>query len=369
MPRLASLDILRGLDLFLLVFLQPVLWALLTQAGTPASLALLHHFDHEVWEGFRFWDLVMPLFLFMSGTSLPFAFSRHLRGEAPKSEAYRRIARRCLLLFLLGMVVQGNLLTFRPSCFLYYTNTLQAIASGYLIASLLLLHLSFRKQIWAIVCLLAAYTIPSMLWGDFTPEGNLACRIDAWVMGSHRGDPTYAWLLPTLNFGVTVSLGSLAGQVIRNHWKQSSGPHPMENGRPCASRAAWQLALTGILLAVLGLVWSQWFGMPVIKRIWTSSMVLYSGGLCFLLMAVFHYVIDVCRWQRPLGWLKIYGMNSIVAYMLGEVVDFRSVVHSLSYGLAPWLADRYPAWLTFGNFLLLFFLLWGMYRCKVFIKV
>ena len=108
--RLSSLDALRGLVLFLLVFLQPALWSLLTRLGTPAATALLYHFDHEVWEGFRFWDLIMPLFLFMSGTSMPFSFAKFLRGEAPMREAYRKVGRRFVILFLLGMVVQGNLL-------------------------------------------------------------------------------------------------------------------------------------------------------------------------------------------------------------------------------------------------------------------
>ena len=108
--RLSSLDALRGLVLFLLVFLQPALWSLLTRLGTPAATALLYHFDHEVWEGFRCWDLIMPLFLFMSGTSMPFSFAKFLRGDAPKSEAYRKVGRRFVILFLLGMVVQGNLL-------------------------------------------------------------------------------------------------------------------------------------------------------------------------------------------------------------------------------------------------------------------
>ena len=70
--RLASLDILRGFDLFLLVFFQPVLWVLARQLDVPFLNGILYQFDHEVWEGFRFWDLVMPLFLFMTGASMPF---------------------------------------------------------------------------------------------------------------------------------------------------------------------------------------------------------------------------------------------------------------------------------------------------------
>ena len=74
--RLASLDILRGFDLFLLVFFQPVFVALVRQLNLPFLDEVLYQLDHEVWEGFRFWDLVMPLFLFMTGASIPFSLSK-----------------------------------------------------------------------------------------------------------------------------------------------------------------------------------------------------------------------------------------------------------------------------------------------------
>ena len=92
--RLASLDILRGFDLFLLVFFQPV-------------------FDHESWIGFRFWDLVMPLFLFMTGASMPFSFSK-FKNAPNKWHIYRKIIKRFVLLFIFGMIVQGNLLGLNP---------------------------------------------------------------------------------------------------------------------------------------------------------------------------------------------------------------------------------------------------------------
>ncbi len=351
--RLSSLDVLRGFDLFLLVFFQPVLLQFLSHIDSPVASALLYHFDHEVWEGFRFWDLVMPLFLFMSGISMPFAFSRFLRGEAPKSAAYRKVLRRFVILFLLGMVVQGNLLGLNCSAIYIYTNTLQAIATGYLIAAILLLHFRWRGQILGILLLLLGYAIPMTLWGDFTLEGNLACRIDGMILGRFQGDPTYAWVLPSLTFGVTVTLGAVAGQMIRQ------GKH---RGRTCLT-----LALVGIALVLAGWLWG--FHMPIIKRIWTCSMTLLSAGYCFLLMAAFYGWIDVLGHHRGLEWLKFYGMNSIVAYMLGEVVSFRSIVHSVSYGLQPILGCQYDTWLTFGNFLILFFILRWMYRHQVFVKI
>lgn len=354
-PRLISLDILRGADLFLLVFLQPVMWQFLIRTDAPWATTLLYHLDHEVWQGFRFWDIVMPLFLFMSGASMPFSFSKYLRGGISRRPAYIKVLRRFVILFLLGMAVQGNLLGFDPDAIYIYTNTLQAIATGYLITAVIMLNLSWRRgQTAAAALLLAAYAIPMTITGDYTPEGNLACRIDSTILGRFRGDPTYAWILSSLNFGVTVWLGSACGQFIKNSKKKSG-------------KTALHLALAGLGLIAAGHLWG--LSMPVIKRIWTCSMTLLSGGYCFLLMAAFYYWIDVKGHVRGLQWLKVYGMNSIAAYMLGEVVNFRSAVHSVSYGLARWLGDYYDVWLTFGNFLVVFLILRAMYRAGIFVKV
>ena len=108
---------------------------------------------------------------------------------------------------------------------------------------------------------------------------------------------------------------------------------------------------------------------PVNKHLWTTSMTLISGGWCWALMALFYWLVDVKGWSRGLGWLKIYGTNSIVAYMLGEVVNFRSIVQSLSYGLQPYLGDWYNVWLAFGNYLIIFLILRAMYKARVFVKI
>lgn len=355
--RLASLDILRGFDLFMLLFFQPVLDAIGRAAPSPWLDKILYQFNHEVWEGFRAWDLVMPLFLFMVGASMPFAFSRYrAMGRAGIRQAYRRVARRFIALFLLGMIVQGNLLGLDLSAIYIYTNTLQAIAFGYLISAIILLHCGLRGQIAATVALLIIYWIPMRFCGDYTLEGSFAYMVDALVIGPFRGDHSYTWIWSSLTFGATVMTGVLAGQLMRNDWHL---PRP---------RIAAMLLAGGLLLVGLGLLWS--LEMPIIKRIWTSSMTLFSSGLCFLLMGVFYWWIDCLGHSRGLGWLKVYGMNPITAYMIGEVISFRSVVASVSYGLPHLIGDAwYSAWLTFGNALILYFILLVMYRRHIFLKV
>lgn len=173
--RLASLDILRGFDLFLLVFLQPVLVSLGACVDSSVMNAVLYQFDHEVWEGFRFWDLVMPLFLFMTGVSMPFSFSKYEREEN-RWFIYKKVLRRFVILFLLGMVVQGNLLGLDFKYIRLYSNTLQAIAAGYLIAALIQLNFSLKGQIGVTFLLLLAYWFPMTFWGGISRRKGILPR-------------------------------------------------------------------------------------------------------------------------------------------------------------------------------------------------
>lgn len=354
--RLASLDILRGFDLFLLVFLQPVFIGLGSLPHAEWFDSVLHQLDHEVWEGFRCWDLVMPLFLFMTGAAMPFSFSRYLGGQRPDGAIYRKIFRRFLILFLLGMVVQGNLLGFNFNYIYFYTNTLQAIATGYLLSALIILNIrNVRGQLIATAALLAVYSVPMHLWGDFSRGGNFANAVDSVILGRFRGDPSYTWVWSSLTFTVTVMLGYFAGRLIKN-------------GRAKETRTALTLLAIGVVLVGAGYLWS--LHQPVIKRLWTGSMTLLSGGYCFLLMSAFFYWIDVRGHHCGLDWLKIYGMNSIAAYIMGEVINFRSIARSLTYGLEQYLGPQaYGVWLTFANFLIVFLILRWMYRRGIYLKI
>lgn len=367
--RLESLDILRGLDMFLLVFLQPVLLALGGLIDSPVFRAVLGQLDHAVWDGFLLWDLVMPLFLFMSGVAIPFAMSRYADGRSPKGDALIKIARRFVLLFLLGMVVQGNLLALDPHRIYIFTNTLQAIAVGYAVAALAQLYMSFRSRTLLCVALLVIYWIPMAIVGDYTPQGNFAETIDRAVLGRFRDGVSYdesgvwhfadwynyTWIWSSLTFGATVLTGSLAGQIIRRYGARRL-------------KAAAVLAIAGAALTVAGLVWGLWH--PIIKRLWTSSMVLYSSGLCTLLLALAYYFVDCKGHGRGLRWLKIYGCNAIAAYIMGECINFRSVVNSLTYGLGHLMSPQaYEALLTLGNFSVVFLILLALYRLKIYIRI
>ena len=371
--RLESLDVLRGFDLFLLVGLEMVMHHLANAVNTPTFHSFMQCFTHADWEGFSSWDLVMPLFMFMSGITIPFALSRYKNTTEPL-KVYRRILKRVILLWIFGMMCQGNLLGLDPNRIYIYSNTLQSIAMGYLISSLLFLHTRIRTQIIIAVLLLLGFwgameiiTVSNYGGGNYTPDGNLAEWIDREVLGRFRDGASvvndevvflksyrYTWILSSLNFGVTVLTGTFAGYILKNkEWTPQR-------------KLAW-LVIMGMAMVTIGWIWGIWH--PVIKKIWTSSMVLVSSGYCFLLMALFYYMIDYKGWKKHTDWLKVYGMNSIVAYMLMMCINFSCIGNSLFHGLKPYIGDYYQVLISLSNAILIYFILWRMYKKQIFLRV
>ncbi|MBR1469499.1 MAG: DUF5009 domain-containing protein [Prevotella sp.] len=370
--RLDSLDALRGFDLILLVVFEEFLWKLRPAVNAPWFETLMQQFTHKEWQGFSAWDLVMPLFMFMSGITIPYSLSKYRNGS-DCSGLYRRLARRFLLLWLLGMVCQGNLLGLDPRHIYLFSNTLQAIAVGYLFSAILFLNTRLKTQIAIAAGLLLTFwaamefiTLGGFGGGNYTPEGNLAEGIDRMVLGRFRDGAeavngsvvfmqgyNYTWILSSLNFIATVMTGLFAGTIIKSDMAQR--------------RKLLLLFGIGLLMAACG--WLMDGIHPVVKRIWTSSMVLVSSGYCFLLTWLFYYWIDCRGHRRGLTLLKIYGMNSITAYVVSLVVNFSSVSHSLLHGLETYAGAYYPALLMLSNAAIVFGILLILYRNKIFLRV
>ena len=348
--RLNSLDILRGFDIFVLVCFGPLLkWASQKYACIPVCIETQFH--HVKWEGFAFWDIIMPLFMFMAGAAMPFSFAKY-NG----SGTYIRIFRRVLMLFFLGMLVQGNLLTakfwqtFDISILRFYSNTLQAIAVGYLISSIFLLNFKIRGQIIATLTIFILYWVLLTFCGDYTPKGNFAYYVDAIVLGKFRSASSeYTWVLSSLNFGVTVMLGVFCGHIMRRQNTKTSN--------------AISMFVFALILLAIGYLLS--FQTPIIKKIWNSSFTLWSGGLCVLLMATFYYVVDCLNFSKGINWLKIYGMNAIAAYMLYSLTKIYVFPASFEKNLPTIIVEFY----TPIQCVLIFAVLYTMYKTKTFLKV
>ena len=371
--RLESLDVLRGFDLFLLVGLETVMHHLSSAINTPSFHSFMWCFTHVQWEGFSTWDMIMPLFMFMSGITIPFALSRY-KDEKDKSLIYRRILKRVVLLWVFGMMCQGNLLGLNPDRIYFYSNTLQAIATGYLISALLYLHTSIRTQIITAILLLLGFwgamefiTVSGYGGGNYTPDGNLAEWIDREVLGRFRDGASvvngetvfpdwyrYTWILSSLNFGVTVLTGTFAGYILKD--KELN-----------AQKKLAYLLIIGSSMIAISQIWGIWH--PVIKKIWTGSMTLLSSGYCFLLMALFYYIVDYKGWKKYTQWLKVYGMNSIVAYMLAMCVNFSCIGHSLFHGLEQYLGEYYQVLLSISNAAIIYAILYYMFKKQIFLRV
>ncbi len=367
--RLASLDILRGMDLFLLLAAGPVIHTFLRINTSPVWDGVRQQVSHVAWEGFVLWDIIMPLFMFVSGATIPFSMAKYREGERPGKAFHLKLLKRFCLLFFLGWIVQGNLLNLDFKVFHPFANTLQAIAVGYVFAALAFVYLGKRGSwVFGSLCF-AAYILVFVVFGNMNldPQGNVAMVIDKAVLGSHRdgviwnsdGSWTwnegyqYTWILSSLNFIVTVMLGCYAGTIL----KDTSRTKPVRG---------LLLAATGASLVVLGVALGSWF--PIIKKIWSSSMTLYSGGICCLALAVVYFVVDVWGKSKGLNWLKYFGMNSIAAYCIGEVINFSSVSKSLLHGFEGLTGDYYSLVVTVANVTILFLILRLMYKRGIFLK-
>jgi predicted acyltransferase len=264
------------------------------------------------------------------------------------------------VLFVLGMIAQGNLLAFDLSKFHVYSNTLQAIAAGYLISAVALVELPVRGQAALAGALLVVYwllmafvPVPGYGAGVITPKGNLAMWVDEALLGSLRDGTTYTWILSGLAFGGTVLVGVLAGHLLRS---------PL----PGPKKALW-LAVAGLGCLLGGWLWG--FVFPIIKHIYSSSMVLWSSGWSLLLLALFYGAIDVLGCKRLAFPLTVIGMNAIVAYMAPRFVNFGEISKAAFGGLAGQLGDLGPLLLAFGRVGALWLALYYLYRKRTFVRI
>lgn len=371
MKRLESLDILRGMDLFLLTVLGPIVLLLAKTGDYSWESIILPQFRHADWAGFTLWDIIMPLFMFMAGATIPFSLEKYRTAEGNRFKVYSRIFRRFIALWILGMIVQGHLLDFDWSVLRFFSNTLQAIAVGYLFSALFFLWFKPGIQIGIAVVLLTAFWILCMTsgHGDFSEHGNICEIVDNTVLGSHRDQAavtengeivfnpeySYTWILSSINFIVTVMTGTFAGMILKT-------------GEWTEKKKILTMLSAGTGMVVAGWLWG--LQMPVIKKIWTSSMVLVSSGYCFLLLATVYYVVDYRKKGRWLQWFKIWGMNSILAYVMHQVIKFTSIPQSIFHGLEQFTGPEwYRLIIGVSCALIEFIILRYCYKNKIYLKV
>jgi len=369
--RVISIDALRGFDMFWIVGGWYIFNGLHVALNNPATAFISTQLEHVKWEGFVFEDLIMPLFLFIVGVVMPFSFHKRLARGDGKARLYFHIVLRSVILFVLGMIAQGDLLALDSSKLKLYCNTLQAIAAGYLISAVIMLNLRVVWQIVATAALLLLFwglmelvPVPGYGAGVLEQDANLARYIDNLVLGRFDDGLNYTWILSSMTFAGTVMLGVMAGHLLRSD--RSGG------------KKVLLLLAAGLGCLLAGSLWGGWFfgigkfysGLfPIIKRLWTSSFVLFAGGLSFLLLALFYLVIDVWRLKKWAFPLVVIGTNAIFVYMATHLWNFRSIagrfVHGLDQFVGPWKDFAH----ALAGFALVWLILFWMYRKKSFIKI
>lgn len=334
--------------------------ALNVGVGSPFTMAVAKQFDHPEWFGSTIYDIVMPLFLFIVGAAIPYSLSKQKQQDSSLFSIYKKLIRRFVILFILGWIVQGHLLEFNIETFSVFSNTLQAIAVGYLFSSIAYIHFGrngrliiFASCLIAYILLLTIPNVPGVGSGVLLPESSFAWYFDQLVLGKFQDGTQYTWLLSGFGFIATTLSGVFAGELIKSNLPRK--------------KVALYLFIIGVAGVLLGLLLGIWH--PIIKKLWTSSFVLASSGVCFLLLALFYWVIDVkgkVKWAYP---LRVIGMNAIVAYVLSHVFNFHLIAEQVLYGLKQYVGNFNYLVLVIGGFCILYTILWYLYRNKTFIKV
>ena len=304
--RLLSLDVFRGLTV-----------AAMLLVNNPGDWGHIYPpLEHAPWNGCTPTDLIFPSFLFIVGVSIAYALGTARQDAARHPALLIRIGKRAAILFGLGLLIalepRFDFATVR------IMGVLQRIALVFLVCGVVFVKTGWRTQVGLLVALLVGYNVllqlvpvPGVGPANLEPATNLGAWLDRAVLGeAHLWRTAKTWdpegLLGTLPAVGTGLLGLLAGQWLRRRTV------------PVADRLVWLFVASGAAIG-LGLIWNGWF--PINKSLWTSSYVLYAGGLAGAALAAAYWLCDV---QGYRGWLTrfavVYGVNAILVYFAAEVL-------------------------------------------------
>lgn len=320
--RLFSLDLLRGLDMFYLAVVTTILTPLFSALGLDA--AWNHFFCTHPWEGFTLYDLIMPLFIFMCGAAVPFSLGRRLKNGKPVAGYWKHVWLRVFLLWILGMLAQGGLATLDIHRISFYSNTLQAIAFGYLVAAYVITIPSWKVRVSIPIVLTIAYGLIVHFGGDYSKDGNITQIVELRILNAILPSDNeqvgyivkygYTWYLPSMMFPVITLAGCFATEILKRkdiqEWTK-----------------AGYLFLYGILALSAGWV-LELLGVKTVKHIFTVSFTLQAVGWSVVSLAVLFVVTDIWKFRCGFGLLVLFGQFALTAYLCESV--FREVCFACS---------------------------------------
>ncbi|HGY56004.1 MAG TPA: DUF5009 domain-containing protein [Caldithrix abyssi] len=366
--RLISLDVFRGATIAAMILVNnPGSWSTVY----PPLL-------HAEWHGWTFTDLIFPFFLFIVGVAIVYALGRQMEKGVSLAVIYKKIVRRTLILFLLGLFLNG--FPYYDLSTLRIPGVLQRIAVCYFFSSVIFLHFKKKGQIgWVFVLLLGYWAlmewipVPGVGAGSYARGANLSNYIDSILLGSHVWKSSAPWdpegILSTLPAIATTLIGVLTGSFLKSK-------------RDAKDKSIYML-ISGNALFLLGSIWHYW--MPVNKQIWTSSYVVLMSGLALIVLGTFYYLIDVRKIQWFTKPFVVYGANAITVFVLsgivgrllyiikftdqsGKAVTLKTIIYKNLF--TSWLSP-YNASLAYALcFIALTYLaMWLLYKKKIFIKI
>ena len=386
--RIVAIDVFRGFVMCLMLAEAMRLWTLHTAFPDSWFWAMVaYNTTHVPWQGCSLHDLIQPAFSFLVGAALPFSIvSRRARGETFQRLLTHAIW-RSVALIALGIFLRS---LERRQTYWTFEDTLTQIGLGYTFL-FLSAFASRRVQIATFVAVLAAfwgafvlYPLPgpdfdytkvgvpagwphlySGFLAHFNKNSNLSWAFDVWFLNLFPREKPFAFngggwstlsFIPTF---ATMQLGLWAGR-----WLQSARP-PVETLKG--------LIAGGVALTLAGLA-LQWLHLcPIVKRIWTSSYTLYSGGLVVLMLAGFYVATEWKGWTRWSFPLRVVGANSIAVYVMSWTIEhFVSSALVRHVGRTPFLVfgePFEPVLRGFGVLLVFWLTLFWMYRRRIFLRI
>lgn len=361
--RLYSLDALRGFDMFWIMGLGELILKYAKTKDTSFWNGVAYHFEHPYWDGFAFWDLIFPLFMFLAGVSSVYSLNREFEKGKSRGQILLKVTKRGIILILLGMVY-NNGLELRPVSEFRFPSVLGKIGATYVFANIIYLYAGKKMQwvwFWGLLIgywlLLKFTSAPGFPTGDLTERGNFMSYIDRSVLPGRlsRGIHDTVGLVCTIPGISTVLLGIFTGNFLKN-----SPALP-------ATKAKW-LAGTGLASILLALLWSLDF--PFNKNLWSSPFVLLTGGLSLALLAVFYFIIDVRGYKRWSFFFRVIGMNSILIYISFRFIDWEYTTGGFFKWVGQWVGPPNGAYvMALLNIALQWLFLYFLYKKKVFIRV
>jgi predicted acyltransferase len=357
--RITSLDALRGFAMLWIIGGGDVFQSLAKVWRTPVTELLARQMEHAGWEGFRFLDLIFPLFLFLVGVLLPFTIGRRVEQGADRRTLYLHIVKRTLVLILLGLIDYGLLRLDWDQ--MRWSTVLGRIGICYFLAALLVIHTGWRTQALVGTAILLLFwaallfvPVPGYGPGVLTPEGCLTTYLDQHLIPGKLGLGLYdrQGILSTFTAFATTLLGVLTG-----HW--------LRTGHSPRRKIAGLLG-AGLVGLLVGYAWGKVFFLS--RNIWTSSFVVYAGGWSLLLLALFYWIIDVKGYRRWAFVLIVIGMNCITIWVGQRFVDFRYSAGFLFNGLLQYAGTLKPICAACSVLLLKWLFLYFLHRHKIYLK-